>query len=317
MTAKTFTTFELVSFVPVDLEDVEIIMSFQGGPQNVSVALIEDLPAHTIVELEYAFVTYPEGLFVAQDGTALDLGAMYGTGVATGQVTFAYRGTSTIMQRLEHLKSVPWALRLYDFDAGNNHDNWIDDPEPQHARLWTAHILNVAYLVTRPNFADRMAAEPITDNQGTLMSAEAKRGVLARLLSPRSFNLGVVTTVSGLGGGSTLGVASYVLRHDFFYGQQDGTTYHELGHVLGYSHASTMTYGSEGGKAGKGFTPLGMAFAREMEVANDILIDQSNYAFPDDHQIRCTGAGFEQACSWFMQCTGLAYDDGDEYGYCE
>ena len=30
MTAKTNTTFELINFVPVDLEDVEIVMSFTG-----------------------------------------------------------------------------------------------------------------------------------------------------------------------------------------------------------------------------------------------------------------------------------------------
>ena len=35
----------------------------------------------------------------------------------------------------------------------------------------------------------------------------------------------------GLGGGSTLGVADYVLTFTFFYGQTS-TTYHELGHRL-------------------------------------------------------------------------------------
>jgi hypothetical protein len=310
MTAMNATYFELVNFVPVDLEDVEIVMSFQGGPQNVCVALIESLPAHTIVELEYPFVTNPDGVFRA-NGRRVDLSA-FSTGVSNGQVSFDYRGTSTVMQRLERLKSVPWTLSLNDFDPTSNpNNNWIDNLTPRHARLWTAHILNGAYTLTHPNFADRMAAEPITDNRRAPMSAEAKRSVLSRLLSPRQFNLGVVDRVSGLGGGSTLGVADYVLTWGFFYGSND-VMYHEFGHCLGYSHASSMTYPTDG----RGFSELGKAFGNEMRIANDNLIDQSNYAFRDDHQIRCQGEGFESQCPWFMRCTGSAYTDST-YRYCE
>ena len=317
MTATTATTFELVNFVAIHLEDVEIVMSFQGGPQNVYVALIESLPAHAIVELEYPFVTNPDGVFTSRaNGRRVDLKA-FSTGVASGQVSFDYRGTSTIMQRLERLKSVPWTSSLNDFDpTGNPDNNWIDNLTPRHGRLWTAHILNVAYMLTHPNFADRMAAEPITDNQRIPMSAEAKLGILARLLSPQRFHLGVVggpNGVSGLGGGSILGVADYILRIDFFYGQLDGTTYHELGHVLGYGHASSMTYST----GGHGFAELGQAFGEELRWANDVLIGQSNYAFRDDHQIRCGGEGYEhQQCDGHRTCTGSAYADGN-YRYCD
>ena len=231
MTATTATTFELINFVPVNLEDVEIVMSFQGGPQDVYVALIESLPAPTFVELEYPFVTDPDGVFTSRaNGRRVALKA-FSTGVASGQVSFDYRGTSTIMQRLERLKSVPWTLSLNDFDpTGNPNNNWVDELTPRHGRLWTALILNCAYMFTHPSFGDRMAAEPITDNQETLMSAEAKRSLLSRLLSSRKLNLGVVARVSGLGGGSTLGVADYVLTFTFFYGQTS-TTYHELGRL--------------------------------------------------------------------------------------
>lgn len=183
------------------------------------------------------------------------------------------------MQRLERLKSVPWSLSLKDFDWSNDpSNNWREDPEPRHARLWTALILNVAFMYSHPDFADRMAAEEITDNQGALMTAEKKRSVLSELLSPRRFNLGVVAKVSGLGGGSTLGVAEYVLKSDFFYGQQrGGVTYHELGHCLGYNHDSSMTYPTNGA----GFSKLGETFGREMSAAGDVLIDQTNYAFAD------------------------------------
>ena len=110
------------------------------------------------------------------------------------------------------------------------------------------------------------------------MTAEKKRSVLSELLSPRRFNLGVVAKVSGLGGGSTLGVAEYVLKSDFFYGQQrGGVTYHELGHCLGYNHDSSMTYPTNGA----GFSKLGETFGREMSAAGDVLIDQTNYAFAD------------------------------------
>jgi len=348
MTAKTNTTFELINFVPVDLEDVEIVMSFYGGPQNVSVGRIDSLPAHAVFELEFPFVTFPDREFTDQDGVAVDL-ANYGSGipiahggVRAGQecwsnsaarcrddgdtpcdwcggsdwfccsatwsytssdnchrdnvvfysaegnhrcakkgvhLSFDYRGTSTTMQRLERLKSVPWSLSLKDFDWSNDpSNNWREDPEPRHARLWTALILNVAFMYSHPDFADRMAAEEITDNQGALMTAEKKRSVLSELLSPRRFNLGVVAKVSGLGGGSTLGVAEYVLKSDFFYGQQrGGVTYHELGHCLGYNHDSSMTYPTNGA----GFSKLGETFGREMSAAGDVLIDQTNYAFAD------------------------------------
>ena len=116
-------------------------------------------------------------------------------------------------------------------------------------------------MLTHPSFADRMAAEPITDNRETLMSAEAKRSLLSRLLASRQLNLGVVARVGGLAaiGGSTLGVADDVLTYAFFYvphqspyaTEIDGITFHELGHVLGYGHFSSMTYPTNG----RGFAP--------------------------------------------------------------
>ena len=149
MTATSNTTFELVNFVPVNLEDVELVMSFQGGAQNVYVARIESLPAHAIVELEYPFVTNPDGVFTFQENASrVDLKA-FSAGVAPGEVSFDYRGTSTIMQRLERLKSVPWTLSLHDYNPTDDTNNWwVNNLTSRHGRLWTAHILNCAYVVT-------------------------------------------------------------------------------------------------------------------------------------------------------------------------
>ena len=58
-----------------------------------------------------------------------------------------------------------------------------------------------------------------------------------------------------------------------------------------------MTYPTNG----RGFDPLGEAFGEEMRFANDLLIDQTNYPWRSDHEVRCHGQGYQRQCSWWMK----------------
>ena len=304
-------TFEIVNFIPVDLQDVVITLSIKDGPSNVQLMHIFYLPAHAITRVEYPFITYSGAEFLNSQGLTVNLSS-YQDGVSANAVTFDFEGNDPVLESLERVRSsVHWTMKIHDFDVNNNPDNnWLEDPSPRHARLYTQHMINLAYIWTDPSMQQRLTDTRIIDNDGSVMSTQEKLDALVRLLQFSRLNLGVVARVSGLGGGSTFGVAQYILEHDFLYGSQDGVNFHEMGHCIGYGHSSTMTYPDSNGI---GFTPMCQKLANELFNSGKMVITQANYYKPQDHQKHCSS---NADCPWYMACTGTTYSDGS-YKYCE
>lgn len=279
------TRIEIANFAPIELQDVTVSMSIAGGPQHVAVATVSTFRAHGITTLDYPFLAGDHRARTT-DGAVVDLSA-YAAGVPADQVTFDFSSRTGAAKALADLDAWNWQINWTDFDPANNTgDNWQSGMTPRQARLYTGFIIDYAVAWNAPGFEGRIVAEQLTDDAGTLLTAEEKHTVYTQLHS-QTYNVGIVENVAGLGGGNTFGVADWVLTW-FFQHLPDGTTPavpisedvfpHETGHKLGYGHSSNMTYGNAQGS----FTAVSSAQLQSAWDAGVLPITATNYYQPSD-----------------------------------
>lgn len=132
-----------------------------------------------------------------------------------------------------------------DPDAANGspNGNWMGI-RPVHIREACAALTNMAFMVSTPDFADMVtqnaALGTYKNNNSDVLSAAT---VIGQYRANRSITAGLVWTgngVAGLGGGSVWGVSQSIYFNHY---TSSSAMWHEYGHCVGYSHASTMTYG--------------------------------------------------------------------------
>ncbi|MEM7340353.1 MAG: hypothetical protein AAF467_16970 [Actinomycetota bacterium] len=275
------TRIEIANFAPAELRDVTLLMSIDGGPTNVEVATIDVFAPHGITEIDYPFLQAPHEARTTS-GQVVDMSA-HRTGIDPATVTFDFTSPTGLAARLAALDGMNWELALHDYNPDNDPESsWALDPEPVHARLYTAIVINWATVVNDPGLRSAFIAEPIIDNDGTtLLTAQEKAALHDRMRGFGRTNLGVISqNVSGLGGGSVLGVHNYVLRaHMRDMPWSDGTYTHEFGHQLGFGHSSTMTYPRDD----QGWTVVARRELIRLSDAGALPITQANYYQPGDY----------------------------------
>lgn len=154
----------------------------------------------------------------------------------------------TRLQEIRH----GWNIRfdLYGGDPtqpdGGPQGNWMGI-RPVHCREAVAFFLNFTYMIDMPEHEqilrenqDRLYGNGGVDDKVTVET------VLAQMRQTRTINVGLVYTgnnVMGLGGGSTFGAwqGGWVEHYTSLYACE--VMFHELGHVMGYGHSSSFTYG--------------------------------------------------------------------------
>ncbi len=129
---------------------------------------------------------------------------------------------------------------------GGPKGNWMGI-RPVHCREAVAFFLNFTYMIDMPEHErilhenqDRLYGNGGVDDK---VSVET---VLSQMRQTRTINVGLVypgNGVVGLGGGSTFGAyqSGWLSHYDSLYSCE--IMFHELGHVMGYSHSSSFTYG--------------------------------------------------------------------------
>lgn len=133
-----------------------------------------------------------------------------------------------------------------DRPDGGPSGNWMGI-RPVHCREAVAFFLNFTYMIDMPEHErilrenqDRLYGNGGVDDK---VSVET---VLGQMRQTRTINVGLVYTgnsVMGLGGGSTFGAwqGGWLEHYTSLYACE--VMFHELGHVMGYSHNSSFTYG--------------------------------------------------------------------------
>ena len=133
-----------------------------------------------------------------------------------------------------------------DLPNGGPAGNWMGI-RPVHCREVVAFFLNFTYMIDMPEHE-----EILRENQdrlygnGGVEDKVTPETVLAQMRQPRNLIVGLVYPghgVIGLGGGNVFGAYQWAWLHHYTHPYACDTMFHELGHVMGYNHSSSFTYG--------------------------------------------------------------------------
>ena len=124
--------------------------------------------------------------------------------------------------------------------------NWMGI-RPVHCRESIALFLNFTYMIDTPEHEQilRENEDILYGNGGPTDRVTADK-VLAQMRQSRTLCVGLVYSgngVLGLGGGSTFGAYQQAWLQHYWNTYSCEIMFHELGHVMGYSHSSSFTYG--------------------------------------------------------------------------
>lgn len=111
----------------------------------------------------------------------------------------------------------------------------------------SALFLNFTYMIDTPEHEQilRENEDILYGNGGPTDRVTADK-VLAQMRQSRTLCVGLVYSgngVLGLGGGSTFGAYQQAWLQHYWNTYSCEIMFHELGHVMGYSHSSSFTYG--------------------------------------------------------------------------
>lgn len=267
------TTIEVANFAPVDIEDATILLTIQGSEKPIKLFKVKKIRAHGIQEIKYPFV---EGTskFLDTENKEVDLSQYKTTGLALNKVSFDFTGETELILKLKKLAKLKWKVKYTDFDANDNTaDNWKENIDAKDVRRFSGFIINLAYLIQANETKTVYVAEPITDNDGvTVLTTAQKETAFQKMIDIPQFNCGVVVNVSGLGGGYTFGVANHILN-DYLTKDVCFIVIHEVSHMIGYNHDSTMTYP----KDGKGAVEACTRVYKQMLAGNEFPIKKAAY----------------------------------------
>lgn len=240
------TTIEVANFAPVDIEDATILMTIAGSSKQIKLFKVKKIRAHGVQVINYPFM---DGIskFADTDGGEIDLSPYKTTGLAVDKVSFDFTGETELIVKLKKLARLKWKIKYHDFDASDNTaDNWKENIDAKDVRRFSGLIINLAYLIQAEETKTAYVAEPITGNDGvTVLTKAQKETAFQKMIDIPQFNCGVVVNVSGLGGGYTFGLANHVLN-DYLTQDVCFIAIHEISHMIGYNHESTMTYPKDG-----------------------------------------------------------------------
>ncbi|WP_316751137.1 hypothetical protein [Pedobacter gandavensis] len=226
---------KLINFTLKTIKNVHIFVKLAGAEERVALLKIDSITPLVTFKLPLTIVTQEEQLYT-ESGKLITLAK---------QPDLSKAGFSVVVddpfyKRLNAMK-IPWKLnfRKSQVDAGN----WYR-MNPLHARESLVMFTNLAYLFSQESTQiGFMAYEGLTANDGTPLTKERKEAVYRDILTRANIETGLVSNVSGLGGGNLVAVAEYVMMRHYNKGSEE-VLIHELGHALGFSHSSNMTYAS-------------------------------------------------------------------------
>lgn len=152
------------------------------------------------------------------------------------------------LQQILHGWTIAFSLFNGDPDRpdGGPVGNWMGI-RPVHCREAVAFFLNFTYMIDMPEHEVilRENQDRLYGNGGVNDKVTPEK-VLSQMRQSRNLNVGLVypgNGIVGLGGGSSYGVYQQAWLQHYFNTYSCEIMFHELGHVMGYSHSSSFTYG--------------------------------------------------------------------------
>ena len=236
-------------YSPRELKNVTVRARIPSvDPEYFDLAYFESLPAFADFYRELPLLT-GDGVYRTESGrnlhlAALELAVLQGMELKVDADDDYWRK----LQQIKHGWNISFGLYGGDPDKtdGGPTGNWMGI-RPVHCREVVALFINFTYMIDMPEHEEILRAneDRLYGNGGVTDKVTAET-VLAQMRQERSLTVGLVypgNGVVGLGGGSVFGAyQSAWLRH-YHDTYACEVMFHELGHVMGYSHSSSFTYG--------------------------------------------------------------------------
>lgn len=234
-------------YSPRDVTQMKIMARIPAvGKEYIDIAYFDTIPAFADIYADTPLMTRAS-VCQTETGKLIEIPAM--TIEELQKADFKLASEDTYWQKLKKIEH-GWnvSFGLYGGDPtredGGPSGNWMGI-RPVHCREVVAILLNFTYMIDMPEHEQILKdnIDILYDDNKQPVTPEK---VLAQMRIERSLVVGLVYSkhgVVGLGGGNVWGAyqQAYVQHYTNPYSCE--IMFHELGHVMGYGHASSFTYG--------------------------------------------------------------------------
>ena len=236
-------------YSPKDLTDVLVRARIPSeGDFFIDLAYFERIPAFADFVSELP-LTARDAFYRTDTGKIVEIGKK--TPAELAGMEFRVESADAYWAKLQKIKH-GWniSFSLYGGDPtrpdGGPAGNWMGI-RPVHCREAVAFFLNFTYMIDMPEHE-----QILRDNQDRLYGNNgvddkvSVETVLSQMRQSRKVYAGLVYTgngVLGLGGGTTYGAYQGAWLNHYTSDYACEIMFHELGHVMGYNHSSSFTYG--------------------------------------------------------------------------
>lgn len=237
-------------YSPRELSDVLIRarIATQAGGEFFDLAYFDRIPAFADFYGELP-ATLRTTFARTESGGIAEIGVLSAEQLASAE--FSVTSEDPFWEKLRGITH-GWniAFALYggnpDLPDGGPVGNWMGI-RPVHCREAVALFLNFTYMIDMPEHEEilRRNIDKLYGNGGVNDKVSVER-VLQQMRQPRTLAVGLVypgNGVIGLGGGSAFGAYQQAWFQHYWNTYSCEIMFHELGHVMGYSHSSSFTYG--------------------------------------------------------------------------
>lgn len=234
-------------YSPIPLRDVTVRAKIPAvGNEYFDFAYFDSIPAFADF-FEHTPLIERSSICRTESGKIISVPAL--TAADIQEADFKLVSSDPYFEKLTGIKhgwTIYWGLFNGDPDQENGGPvgNWMGI-RPVHIRESVAFFLNFTYLIDMDDH-ERILHENLDklyDDDGKPVTVER---VLAQMRQARTIQVGLVWPGNGVAGlGSPMVFGAW--QHAWFSHYTDRTQcsymFHELGHVMGYGHSSSFTYG--------------------------------------------------------------------------
>ena len=234
-------------YSPVPISNVSIWAKIPYTNDEILISFLDSIPA--FCDGEYEMDLKDEMIFKTKNNQYVTLSRDKLSKLS--EATLTIESNDTFWKKIMDIRT-KWYITFKSYNGnpdlsdGGPSGNWMGI-RPVHIRESTAILLNMAYLLTLKDYEDELMKY-----QGKLYGNGGKsdiidvKTIIPRLTNLSGFEVGLVYTgngILGLGGGRVWGIAQHAFMGHYTSSYWSYIGIHELGHCMGYSHDSNMTYG--------------------------------------------------------------------------
>lgn len=249
-------SLDIQSYSAVPVKDVQLHAKLKNSDQWVVLAHIDEIQAFSKTRLALKLDDQSRFPLVNGQGSIQLSGLSQTEQIPAGLFDFKFHSDTDLhVQKLNQIKA-KWKIFFGTYNQENDPASSWRRINALYAREWVMMMTNLAYMLSTPEFEhlwfnhNKVMGHEFFGNAGLvegengIFKAEDYTRVYQQILNRSEINLGITAMGGGLGGGSVLGVDTWI-----FYGHYRHSGYgiiaHEFGHGFG-NHSSAWSNSAYG-----------------------------------------------------------------------